>query len=156
MEELFRLVRMPFLPLPLALWTLLWPVLLAGIVVVAIPLKFAGTTALYAIGFPFVFLGAAYSNEPNRITAYLDGWRLTNEKTMAMAKHIKVARGYSRLLAWGNDPKTVPDTGWIIGTANVVGVLLIGAVISEMIRTALGIMLAVIVILIVLGLVTSE
>jgi len=148
LEELFRLVRLPLLPLPLALWTLLWPLLLAGIVVVAIPVKFVGTTLIYAVGLPFIFFGAAYSNEPTRVSRYLDEWRRTNEKTMSMASEIKVARGYSRILAWGNDPKAVPDTGWTVGTANVIGVLLIGAVVSEMVRIAVAVLLAIIVILI--------
>lgn len=154
MDEIFRLIRMPLLPLPLALWSLIWPVLLAGTLVLAIPLTLVGITAMYAIGFPFVFFGAAYSNEPGRITKYVDAWRSNNVKTLAMAKDIRVARGYRRLLAWGEDPKATPGTGWIIGTANVIGLLLIGALISEMIRTALGILAIVVVILVILGLVT--
>ena len=153
-NELFRFIRMPFLPLPLAVWTLLWPSLLSVIAVVVIPSRFLGTTIFNAVRFPFVFLGAAYANEPGRVTTFFAEWRAMNDRTFAMTKEIKVNRGYGRLIGWWSDPKSVPNTGWIIATGNIFAVILIGMALSEMVRTAVGIILVAIVGLVVLGLVT--
>ena len=155
MEELFRLVRMPLLPMPLALWTAIWPLAVVGSVFLVIPVGFIGATVIYSVGFPFMFLGAAYSNEPERVRAYLFGWRQSYGTTLSVVNKIQIARGYSRIFEWGNNPNTVPDTGWIIGTANAISVLLIGVVISEIVRMAVGIVLAALVILIVTGLVAD-
>ena len=54
----------------------------------------------------------------------------------------------------GYDPKTTPDTGWIVGTANVVAVILIAGILSEMVRMVVGVLLGLVVLLIVLGLTT--
>ncbi|MBI3586596.1 MAG: hypothetical protein HY088_05660 [Ignavibacteriales bacterium] len=155
MEEIFRLIRMPLLLLPIALWTAVWPLLLTGIVI-AIPVMLIAVNAAKAIGFPFVFLGAAFTNERERVTTYLDKWRQANDAIASMTKLVKIKRGYSRVVAWGLDPKSVPDSGWIITTANVIGALVIAAVFSELVRTVLWIAFIVLVVLIVIGLLTGS
>jgi len=155
MEELFRLIRMPLLMLPIALWTVVWPFLLTGILI-AIPVMLIAVNAAKAIGFPFVFLGAALVNERERVTTYLDKWRRANDDIASLTKLVKIKRGYSRMLAWGIDPKSVPDSGWIITTANVIGVLVIAAVFFEIVRTVLWIAFIVIMVLIVIGLLTGS
>jgi len=156
MDELFRLIRLPFLPVPLFLWTLIWILLLASTVVVVIPLGLLAFTVVGTIGFPFVFFGAAYSNSPENIKACLDWWRGAYETTMSLPNEIKIACGYQRLLAWGNDPKTVSDTdtGILIGTANVVAVLVIAGIFSEMVRSilmAVGGLIIIIIVFSILG-----
>jgi len=49
-----------------------------------------------------------------------------------MVKGIKVGRGYGRLIGWWQDPKSVPDTGWIIAAGNIFAVVVIGMALSEM------------------------
>jgi len=145
-EQLFRLIRMPLLPVPLLLWTLAWPLKAAATIAVAIPFRLMATTLLRAIGFPFVFLNAAFANEPEAVRAYHRNWQQSYTKTMSLMESIQIGRGYDRIVAWGHDPKSVPGTEWIV-VANVIAVVLFACALSQAIRTVVGVLAVILVLL---------
>ncbi len=133
MEVLFRLIRMPMLPVPLLLWSIAWPILLFGIILIAIPFLLIANTALRALGLPFVFLYSAFTNKPGSLLKYFKKWQTNYRDTMALTESVSITKPYKTILAWGRNPRDVKyDTGWIV-TANIVSVVLAASVYSEVV-----------------------
>jgi hypothetical protein len=152
MDEIFRLIRLAFLPVPAALWTLLWPPWAIVVSCIVVPLRVGWTTVGRVCGYPFVFLGAALFAGRDAVDTYMRNWSESYQKTWDLLGVLDFTQGYRSLLAWWDDPRTEPLSGVVIGS-NIVAALGVAAAVSETIRKILLIILAVVAGLIILGII---
>ena len=133
MEALFVLARLLMLPVPLILWTLTWPILLIG-AIATIPFRWFFTTLFRLLGVPFVFLGAAFSGEPEDWHTYCKNWSAAYDSALSLVKEVRVEGVYQDILKWCWEPKNAPDPSWII-VANFIVAVVVVCVMFEAVRT---------------------
>lgn len=138
MSELFYLIRMPLLPIPLALWSIAWPLIAAGCLVLVVPVGGILITIWRTFAFPFVFLSAAFANEPERVSSFIHKWGRSYPTPADLLSSIEISKGYRNIFAWGRDPKSVPQVRWILTANFAVVVLFLSAVSPEFRNLAIG------------------
>jgi len=139
MHEFFRLLRLPFLPLPLLLWTTIWPVQWLVVCGIIKPLAFLAITVLRAIGVPFVFIYSLFSGEDESLGQYLRSWGEAYEGVFSGEWLPRIGPIYDEILTWLKDPKCVSEMAWMIPLVNGVAALAIAVVLSEAVRNVLGV-----------------
>ncbi len=132
-EAFGSFLRTCALPAPLLAWSLIWPPLVVGIDIIAIPLFIVFYSIFYWVAFPIAFIYAAFWNRPEEIQSYTKDWQSKCSYIMAFSGSIKIVKVYSEIFAWADDPRNDSLESWIF-TGNIIAIFLAVCIIFETFR----------------------
>jgi len=143
MESIFRLFRVPLVPIPVVLWTILWPILILALILI-IPIALIAVALLRCAGLPFIFLYSAFNEDTSAWNRYLANWNVTNGSITNLLSGFSVTKPYQTIFDWLTSPKKNGGSGEVI-FSNIFGVAGAASIYSETIRVAIFILIGVVV-----------
>jgi hypothetical protein len=97
MKEIFQLIRMPFIILPLASWTIVWPILYLATYTIIIFLLILNTV-FYVVGLTFNFFSAALFNNIKWHEEYFNEWKNSYSKAIDLTNNLSIEEIYSEII----------------------------------------------------------
>jgi hypothetical protein len=106
MKKTFQSIRMLFILLPLASWTIIWPILyLVSYTIIVFLLLL--NTVFYVVGLPFSVLKAALSSNLKWHKEYFDEWKDSYSKTINFTNNLSIEKTYREIIDWGNGANNI-------------------------------------------------